>query len=72
MEKTLQMVFLNNAGKNVSINIAGIKDNATAAEIKTVMELIITKNIFNSTGGDLKSAMSANLASKEVEALVVR
>jgi hypothetical protein len=72
MEKTLQMVFLNNAGKNVSINITGIKDNVTAAEIKTVMDLIITKNILNSTGGDLKSSMSANIVSKEVEALVVR
>lgn len=72
MDKTLQMVFLNNAGKNVSINISDIKDNITSAEIKTMMELIITKNILSSTGGDLKSAMSASIVSKDVEVLVVR
>lgn len=72
MDKTLQMVFLNNAGKNVSMNITDIKDNVTAAEIKAVMDLIIAKNILSSTGGDLKSSMSANIVSKDVEVLAVR
>jgi hypothetical protein len=72
VEKSLQMVFLNSVGKNVSINISGIKDDVTPAEIKTVMELIIAKNIFDSTGGDLKSIMSANMVSRDVQELAVR
>lgn len=66
------MVFLNNSGKNVSMNISGIKEDITAAEIKTVMETIISKNIFISTGGDLKSIMSASLVSKDTQQLSVR
>lgn len=72
MEKTLQMVFLNNSGKNVSINISGVREDVTDAEIKTVMETIILKNIFTSTGGDLMSIMSASLVSKDTEQLSVR
>ena len=66
------MVFLNNLGKNVSMNISGVSGEVTAAEIKTVMETIITKNIFTSTGGDLLSIMSASLVSKDTEQLSVR
>ena len=72
MEKSLQMVFLNSLGKNVSINITGIKDEVTSVEIKTVMELIIAKNIFDSTGGDLKAILSANVVSRDVQVLAVR
>lgn len=72
MEKTVQMVFLNEAGKNVSLNITGVKDDVTSAEIKSAMELIISKNILSSTGGDLKSIMSANIISRDVETLAVR
>jgi hypothetical protein len=66
------MVFLNNAGKNVSINVSGVKDNITDAEIKTVMELIVAKNIFNSTGGDLKSIMSASVVARDTQDVTVR
>jgi hypothetical protein len=72
VEKSLQMVFLNSVGKNVSINISGIKDGVTSAEIKAVMELIIAKNIFDSTGGDLKAILSANVVSRDVQELAVR
>ena len=66
------MVFLNNSGKNVSMNISGVREDVTAAEIKTVMETIISKNIFISTGGDLLSIMSASLVSKDTQQLSVR
>jgi hypothetical protein len=72
MDKTLQMVFLNNSGKSVSLNISGVKDDVTPVEIKTVMELIIAKNIFDSTGGDLKTIMSANVVSRDVQEITVR
>lgn len=72
MEKTLQMVFLNNTGKNVSLNISGVKDNVTAAEIKALMELIVAKNVFSSTGGDLKSVLSASIVSRDTETLSIR
>lgn len=72
MAKTLQMVFLNQLGKNATINIPEVKDDVTEAEIKALMELIISKNIFDTTGGNLVALMEANLVSRDVQEITVR
>ncbi|TDT62409.1 DUF2922 domain-containing protein [Fonticella tunisiensis] len=72
MAKTLQLVFQNQAGKNVTINIPEVRDGLTSEEIKNLMQLIITKNIFESTGGDLVALMEANIISRDVQEVAVR
>lgn len=72
MVKTLQMVFQNQIGKNVSISIGDIKDSITSEEIKNLMQLIIAKNIFESTGGDLTTIMSADIVTRDVQEMTVR
>jgi tellurite resistance protein len=72
MEKTLQMVFQNQVGNNVSINIAQVKDEMTAEEVKALMQLIISKNIFETSGGNLITIMSATIVAKDVQELSVR
>lgn len=66
------MVFLNQAGKNTSINIADINDTVTPEEIRGLMQLIITKNIFDSNGGELVSPISADIVTRDVESINVR
>lgn len=51
--QTLRMVFRNQAGNNVTIALDNPRDNLTAAEIEAAMDLIIARNVFTSTGGDL-------------------
>lgn len=53
--KTLRMVFRNQAGKNVTITLDNPRSDLTAAEIQTAMDLVIARNIFTSSGGDLVS-----------------
>lgn len=72
MAKTLQMVFQNQTGKNVSISLGDVKENLTSEEIKTLMQLIIAKNIFESTGGDLTTIMSADVVTRDVQEMAVR
>lgn len=72
MAKTLQMVFQNQLGRNVSINLPEVKDTVTQEEIRSLMELILVKNIFESTGGDLVALMEANLVSRDVQEVTVR
>lgn len=72
MAKTLQMVFLNTIGKTTAISISDVKETATAAEIKALMELIVARNIFTSTGGDLTTVMEASLVSRDVEPVAVK
>lgn len=59
--QVLRMVFANQAGGNVTINLDNPLENLAAAEITAVMDTIITKNIFTSTGGDLVSKKDAKI-----------
>ncbi|SHK67859.1 DUF2922 domain-containing protein [Tepidibacter formicigenes] len=66
MSKKLLMTFENALGKKVSISIDDPKDDITSEEVKTVMDDIITKNIFTSNGGDFKKADSAKIVETDV------
>jgi hypothetical protein len=70
MAKTLEMVFRNESGKEVTLSIADPKEDLTLAEVKTVMEDIIAKQIFESQTGDLAQIVEARINSKEMTVLV--
>lgn len=53
--KVLKMTFNNALGNAVTITLANPKPDLTAAQVETVMDQIITKNIFLTSGGDLIS-----------------
>ncbi|MCX7883787.1 MAG: DUF2922 domain-containing protein [Caloramator sp.] len=72
MTKTLQMVFQNQSGNNVTISLPDVKEDLTAENIKAVMNTIIAKNVFQSSGGDLVGIMSASIVSREVSEFNVR
>lgn len=59
--KTLRMSFKNEEGRTVSISLDNPREDLTAAEVVTVMDLLISKNIFTSSGGDLVSKQDALL-----------
>ncbi len=59
--KTLRMVFKNTGGSNVTFSLRNPKEDITAAEVQGVMDTVISKNIFSSTGGDLTSKVRAEI-----------
>ena len=70
MTKTLEMTFRDSMGKNVMINIPNPKDGLTLAQVDTVMQDIIAKNIFVTTNGDLVDAVEAKIRVVDVTVLV--
>jgi len=68
--KTLQMVFVNEAGSNVTISLPEPKEDITSQEVADLMALIISKNAFLSNGGSLVSAAAARLVSRDVETII--
>ncbi|AJQ26059.1 DUF2922 domain-containing protein [Pelosinus fermentans] len=70
MAKTLEMVFRSEGGKEVTLSIADPKENLTLAEVKTVMEDIIAKQVFESKTGDLSQIVEARINSKDTAVLV--
>jgi hypothetical protein len=54
-KKVLRMTFNNASGSAVTITLPEPKESLTAAQIEAVMEQIIAKNIFLTSGGELIS-----------------
>jgi len=61
MEKYLRMVFTTDQDKKVSIRVGVPRDDLDALEVKTVMDLIVAKNIVHSSAGNLIGIDSAYL-----------
>ncbi len=67
--QTLQMTFVNQAGTRTTISLDNPKDTLTQAEVVAAMDQIITKNIFNTSGGDLVAKYSAQIIDRTVNVL---
>jgi len=72
MSKTLSMNFLNEEGRITALRLNNLKDAVTDLEVQGVMDIIISKNIFSSKGGDLKVKDSAAIINRESTALSVK
>ncbi|NMD42302.1 MAG: DUF2922 domain-containing protein [Firmicutes bacterium] len=70
MAATLQMIFRNEEGRNVTISIADPRDDLEVSEVEAVMEAILQRNIFSTAGGDIAYLSKAQLVSRDVETLV--
>lgn len=72
MSKTLVMNFLNEEGRKTSIRVNNVREDVADLEVKDAMDVIIGKNIFTSTGGDLKFKDSAELVDRSTTELQVK
>lgn len=66
MEYTLSMVFKTASGLNTTLSINGVKPTITQAEVDTLMDTIIAKDVFVTGSGGLVSKGSAQLVAKSV------
>ena len=66
MEYTLNMVFLTTGAKKTTFAITGVKSTLTETEVNTLMNSMLTENIFSTTSGDLVSKSSATIVAKTV------
>ncbi|HHX78120.1 MAG TPA: DUF2922 domain-containing protein [Firmicutes bacterium] len=70
MEKTLQLVFVNEEGRNVTFSLADPLEPVDAQEVENVMDLIIAKNIFFTAGGRITEKARAVLIAREVTTIL--
>jgi hypothetical protein len=70
MATKLRMSFLNSLNRTTSMSLDDPRADLTPAEVQTVMDDIIAKNIFDSSGGDLVSVKSAEVVSTTVNELI--
>lgn len=70
MTTTLQMIFRNEEGRSVTVSLVDPRDDLEADDVETVMNNILQRNIFHSSGGDISGLSRAQLISREVETLI--
>ena len=69
MQQTLRMIFKNEEGRNVAITVPDPDSEITAAEVETVMDSVVTRNIFTTTGGDITGKVRAEVVARSVDVL---
>ncbi len=69
MSETLQMIFRNNEGRLATVSMADPDAELTALEVEAVMDSILSRNIFRTTGGDLEEKVRAQVVSRSVDIL---
>ena len=67
--KQLELLFQNSAGKDVVFSVISPKDNLTKAQAEALANTIISKNIFATTGGELKTYTGARIRVLDVATL---
>jgi len=65
MDKNLEMIFINQAGRNSTIRVPDPKDGLTAAEVQSAMQTILNSGVFTSSGGDLVDIGGARIVTRE-------
>ncbi|MGE5423681.1 MAG: DUF2922 domain-containing protein [Ignavibacteriales bacterium] len=69
--RTLEMTFSNVAGKNSTIRVSDARTDLTAAEVSNAMDLIVARNIFATSGGDLVAKVGAQVVAREVQEITL-
>lgn len=69
MSDTLQMIFLNADGRNATVSVIDPDPELVALDVETVMDSILTRNVFNTTGGDMISKVRSQVVSRTVDVL---
>ncbi|MGB9975822.1 DUF2922 domain-containing protein [Thermovenabulum sp.] len=66
MTSNLELSFQNAAGKTVRFTVPDPKQDLTPENVQSAMNLILLKNVFSSTGGDLVKALGARIVVRDV------
>lgn len=59
--RVLELRFKNAAGRNATVRVPDVKDPYTGAEASLLMDNILDKNIFVTTGGEYVAKDSARI-----------
>ena len=68
--RTLQMIFSNEDGRNVTLSVPDAREDLEAAEVEMVMTNILNRNIFLTNGGEISGLRKAQVVLRDVEILV--
>lgn len=66
IDRILVIGFKNELGKRVNLTIREVRDDLTNTEVNDLMDLIIEKDVFITSGGALSEKVKAEVITKEI------
>jgi hypothetical protein len=66
MRKVLRMIFRNQEGRLVTLSLLDADPELTALQVETVMDSVVSRNIFTSSGGNLTEKVRAEIVTTNV------
>ena len=66
MEYILTLTFMTETGKKNSLTISGVKSDLTSEQANTLMDTIITNNIFETNNGAYISKVESKLTERRI------
>lgn len=67
MEYSLAMTFLTEKGIKTNFSITGVNPDATPAQVNSLMDLMIQKNVFFTSSGALVKKSGAQITERNVK-----
>ncbi|MDN4071657.1 DUF2922 domain-containing protein [Fictibacillus terranigra] len=71
MAKTLELQFINEQDKTVTISLDSPKEPVDSAAVKAAMDTVIAQNIFISNGGDFVKKKGARITERTSSDIVL-
>lgn len=65
MRKVLRMIFRNVEGRLVTLSLLDVDPEVTALQVETVMDSVVNRNIFTSSGGNLTEKVRAEVVTTD-------
>lgn len=65
IERSLVISFKNELGKKVNLTVKDVRDDLTNTDVNDLMDLIIEKDVFVTSGGTLVEKIEAEVVTKE-------
>ena len=67
--KTLNMTFVDEAGKTLSYNILDPKEGLTKEQVEAVAKTVLDGKLFTGDDGELKALKSSQIVTRQIEKL---
>ncbi|NMB36087.1 MAG: DUF2922 domain-containing protein [Firmicutes bacterium] len=70
MERTLRLIFRNEEGRNTTMSVSDPHDELNSVDVEFAMDLILSSDVFETSGGSIVGKVKAEVVSREVETIL--
>ena len=70
MEKTLRLIFRNAEGRQTTLSVKDPVDDIDETEVEIAMDLILSSDIFDTTGGSIVEKVRAEIVGRTVDVIL--